>query len=154
MLFFYCNIFLEDSDVTIDPTKVTPQQLCELGGEKISMPLSAKCQKKGQLKKFDNFKYILYEISPGLSIESNGDKLPTKDFTIERKILSFTSPSKKQGTNELHLVVKRKEYVEDKSTQKEFELYEDFLPYVTHGENKLTKFIVNILMYGFSFRSM
>jgi hypothetical protein len=33
----------------IDSDNVTPKQLCELGGEKISMPLSVKCPKKGRI---------------------------------------------------------------------------------------------------------
>jgi hypothetical protein len=48
-----------DGDVTVDPAKVEPKQLCELGGEKISVPLSVQCRKKGNI---DYFERILNNI--------------------------------------------------------------------------------------------
>jgi hypothetical protein len=53
---FHCNIFLGDGDVIIDPTKIEPKQLCELGGEKIIVPLNVSCRKKGKITYIDNFK--------------------------------------------------------------------------------------------------
>jgi hypothetical protein len=73
---------------------------------------------------------------------------------MERKKLSFTSPPKAEGTDELHLIIKRTEYVKNTSMCEENQLYDDYLPYVAHGKDKFTKIIANILVHGFSFRSM
>jgi hypothetical protein len=53
---FHCNIFLENGDIIIDGTKIEPKQLCELGGEKIIVPLNVSCPKKGKITYIDNFK--------------------------------------------------------------------------------------------------
>jgi len=43
-----------DGDVSIDKTEIEPKQLCELGGEKIIIPLSVRCPKKGEIINSDN----------------------------------------------------------------------------------------------------
>ena len=40
--------FAVDGDMVIDPTTVTPKELCECGGETITVPLSVACKKKSQ----------------------------------------------------------------------------------------------------------
>jgi len=73
---------------------------------------------------------------------------------MERNKLSITSPPKDEENEELHLIIIRKEYVENGSILKENELYNDYLPYVAHGKDKFIMIIANILVHGFSFRSM
>ena len=71
---------------------------------------------------------------------------------MERKKLSITSPSKDKEDDELHLIINRKEYTKNTSTQKQSRLYDDYLPYATHGENQ---FITHIcVMRFFSCRTM
>jgi hypothetical protein len=143
-----------DGDVTIDPAKIEPKQLCELGGEKIIAPLSVICRKKGKTTDMNNVKLIIYEFFLDFSIECNGDELPKKEFTMERKKLLITSPPKVVGIDELHLIIKRIQYFDNSSIREEKELYNEHLPYVTHGKNKLIAIITNILVHGFSFRSI
>jgi hypothetical protein len=40
---------LGDGDVTIESSEVKPRQLCELGGEIITVPLSSQCRIKGKM---------------------------------------------------------------------------------------------------------
>jgi hypothetical protein len=63
--------------------------------------------------------------------------LKNKNFTMKGKALSITSPSKVVGTDELHLIISREEHDEDSSELQVKQLYEDFIPYVHHGMNKL-----------------
>jgi hypothetical protein len=73
---------------------------------------------------------------------------------MERKKLSFTSPPKGEGTDELHLIITRTEYIANSSIREEKQLYEDYLPYVAHDKGKFARTIANILVHNFSYRSM
>lgn len=86
------------------------------------------------------------------SIECNDGVLKSAKFTVKRKQLLFTSPPKPEGKDELHLIIKRKEYIKNTATLEEYELHEDYLPYVTHGKDKPMTIIVIISLYHFSFR--
>ncbi len=57
-----------------------------------------------------------------------------RDFEMERKKLLFISPPKEEGNDELHLTIKRIEYVKNTSVRKETPLYDDCLPYAAHGK--------------------
>ncbi|CAF0835607.1 unnamed protein product [Rotaria sordida] len=107
----------EDGDLTIDSTKIVPKELCALGGERIIVQLSIIGRKKD------------------FRIKCNEIELKNKDFTIERKKLSLTSPARTEGNNELHLVIIKTEFVEDSSLRKKHCLYDDYLPYVDHGKH-------------------
>ncbi|CAF1364235.1 unnamed protein product [Rotaria magnacalcarata] len=109
-------IKLQDGDVTIDPEEVEPKQLCELGGEKISVPLSVACHKKD------------------FRIELNEIELKRKDFTMAQKSLLLISPPKDKDIEELHLVIMKTEYIEETAAKEEHELYDGYLQYVTHDK--------------------
>ena len=132
-----CSNILVDGDVIIDPDTVQPKELCELGGEKILVPLSTSCQKKGTVPNVDHFRKIFLNISADFSIKFNGRAASKKEFTMERKTLSITSSAKDKEEDELHLIIDRTEYIQDASERKENTLYEEHLPYVTHGESLL-----------------
>ncbi|CAF5213302.1 unnamed protein product, partial [Rotaria magnacalcarata] len=101
-------IKLQDGDVTIDPEEVEPKQLCELGGEKISVPLSVACHKKD------------------FRIELNEIELKRKDFTMAQKNLLLISPPKDKDIEELHLVIMKTEYIEETAAKEEHELYDGY----------------------------
>jgi hypothetical protein len=63
--------------------------------------------------------------------------LEKKYFKMERKALSITSPPKDEGTDGLHLIISREEYIANSSERQVKQLYEGFVPYVHHGMNKL-----------------
>jgi hypothetical protein len=63
--------------------------------------------------------------------------LENDNFKMERKALSITSPPKDEKTDELHLIISREEYIANSSERQVKQLYEDFIPYVHHGMNKL-----------------
>ncbi|CAF2890681.1 unnamed protein product [Rotaria sp. Silwood2] len=104
----------KDRDITIDPTKINPKELCELGGENITVPLSVTCHKRD------------------FRIECNDIELKNKDFKIELKKLSIISPVKPEGMNSLHLVITTTDFVEDSLLRNENHLFDDYLPYVAH----------------------
>ncbi|CAF4523380.1 unnamed protein product [Rotaria sp. Silwood1] len=110
-------IELQDGDVTIDSTKIEPKELCELGGENITVPLSVISRKKD------------------FHIECNEIKLKNKDFKMERKKLSIISPAKVEENDELHLVIIKTDFVEDSSLRKKNYLFDGYLPYVAHGKH-------------------
>jgi len=58
-------------------------------------------------------------------------------FKMERKALSITSPRQVVGTDGLHLIISREEYIANSSERQVKQLYEGFIPYVHHGMNKL-----------------
>ncbi|CAF3194883.1 unnamed protein product [Rotaria socialis] len=109
-------IELQDGDVAIDPEEVEPKQLCELGAEKISVPLSVACNKKD------------------FRIKLNGIELKRTDFIITRKSLLLTSPPKEKGIEQLHLVIMKTEHIEETAIKEEHELYDGYIQYVTHDK--------------------
>ncbi|CAF0937098.1 unnamed protein product [Adineta steineri] len=108
-------IELMDKDVTVDATEVKPKQLCQLGGEEISVPLSTKCKKSD------------------FHIECNDQELKNTQYKMEGKKLIIFSPESK-STNHLHLTISRKEYNEDISEYQMKLLHDGFIPHVVHGE--------------------
>ncbi|CAF4059035.1 unnamed protein product [Adineta steineri] len=108
-------IELMDKDVTVDATEVKPKQLCKLGGEAISVPLSTKCKKSD------------------FHIECNDQELKNTQYKMEGKKLIIFSPESK-STNHLHLTISRKEYNEDISEYQMKLLHDGFIPHVVHGE--------------------
>ncbi|CAF0719136.1 unnamed protein product [Adineta steineri] len=108
-------IELMDKEVTIDDTEVKPRQLCQLSGGEISVPLSTKC------KKSDFY------------IECDGQELKSTQYKMEGKKLIIISPASKSN-NELHLTILKKEYNEGISKNQMNTLYDDFIPYVVHGQ--------------------
>ncbi|CAF0782937.1 unnamed protein product [Adineta steineri] len=108
-------IELMDKDVTVDATEVKPKQLCQLGGEEISVPLSTKCKKSD------------------FHIECNDQELKNTQYKMEGKKLIIFSPESK-STNHLHLTISRKEYNEDISEYQMKLLHNGFIPHVVHGK--------------------
>lgn len=77
-------------------------------------------------------------------MELNETQLKSDKFVIHGKNLSLTSLAKSATNPELHVVIKRIEYVEETTEMRENLFYDDYLPYVTHGERKFTRDINNI----------
>lgn len=127
-----------DGDIFIDSSQIEPKQLCERGGEKITIPLSVKCGKRGKTSRNVDVQIPMEFSRPGFHISCNGSELTNRGFTMERKNLLITSLPRTEE-DDLHLVITRSEHAETDSEQRATRLFDGYLPYVEHGKVDLNR---------------
>ena len=127
-----------DGDVFIDSSKIEPKQLCERGGEKITIPLSFKCGKRGKATRNIEVHNSTEFSCLGFHISCNGSELTYRGFAMEKKNLLITSLPRTED-DDLHLVITRSEHAKTDSEQRATQLFDGYLPYVEHGKVDLSR---------------
>ena len=137
-----------DGDIFIDPSTIEPKQLCEFGGERIVVPHSVKCPKKGRISGDAEVHMHTGFSSSGFQIFFGETRLPDRSFVMEKKTLVFKSPAKTED-EDLHLIVARSDKVGNDPERRITELYNGYIPYVPHGKHDFIVYLLECILNEF-----